>query len=282
MATSTKKHAEPRFDAQILSCTPDEYFARPGFSSSRAKTLIARSPAHAKAHLDRDPTVELDRGSMIHRLALGAGKAFRVAPEEVKEWRTKEAKAFRDGARADGFIPVKAHEFEEWQRAAEKLVAQLAARGIKLDGISECAIEWYEETPHGPLLCKAMLDHLWIDRGRILDLKVTENAAPGSVERTAENLGYGIQWAAYTRALAALRPDLAGRVEFLFAFVEPGVPWAVNLCKPDGLFRELGEQRWLRACATWAQCEAEQKWPAYGDGINPISAPQWALAKEMI
>jgi hypothetical protein len=272
----------PRFDAQIVSCTPEEYFKRPGFSASRAKTVITRSPAHAKSFVEKDPCVTLDRGAVIHRLTLGKGKAFKIAPPEITEWRTKEAKAFRDGTRAEGLIPVKAHEFAEWESASKKLVEQLAARDIALDGLSECVIEWYEETPHGPLLCKGMFDHLWIDRGRILDLKVTENAAPDAVERTAENLGYAIQWAAYTRALTALRPDLAGRVKFQFAFIEPDEPWALNLAEPDGMFRELGEQRWLRACETWAKCQAEQKWPAYGDGVNRLGAPQWALAKEML
>lgn len=274
--------SEPRFDAQIVNCTPDEYFKRPGFSATRAKTVIARSPAHAKALVERDPTMELDRGAVIHRLSLGKGKEFRVAPDHITEWRTKEAKAFRDDARAAGLIPVKAHEFAEWEAAAKKLVEQLAARRIVLDGLSEVVIEWYEETPHGPLLCKAMFDHLWIDRGVILDLKITENAAPSAVERTAENLGYAIQSAAYTRALAALHPGMAGRSRFLFGFVEPDEPWALNLCSPDGVFRELGEQRWLRACATWAKCKAENVWPAYGDDINQLTAPTWALAKEMI
>lgn len=272
----------PRFDAQIITCTPEEYFKRPGFSSSVAKVVISQSPAHAKAEISREPSKELDRGSAIHRLTLGKGKAFRVAPPEVKEWRTNEAKKFRDDARAEGFVPLKAYEFEDYSAASTKLLEQLAARGIVLDGLSECAIEWYEETPHGHLLCKAMLDHLWIEKGMILELKVTENAAPSAIERTAENLGYGIGWAAYTRALTSLRPDLAGRVKFRFAFAEPDEPWALNLCQPDGEFRELGERRWLRACATWAKCEAEQNWPAYGDGVNQLAAPTWALAREAI
>lgn len=270
------------FDARIVSCSPDEYFKRPGFSSSRAKTVIAQSPLHAKTFVERDPAVTLDRGAVLHHLSLGRGKAFKVAPPEIKEWRTNEAKKIRDDARAEGLIPVKAHDFAEWQTAARKLAEQLAARNVILDGLSECVIEWHEKTPHGPLLCKAMFDHLWLDRGVILDLKVTDNAAPSSVERTAENLGYAIQAAAYTRALAALHPGLAGRIKFRFAFIEPEEPWALNLCEPDGMFRELGEQRWLRACAVWAKCKAENKWPAYGDGIGVITAPQWALAKEMI
>jgi hypothetical protein len=80
--------------------------------------------------------------------------------------------------------------------------------------------------------------------------------------------------------MAALIPDLAGRIEFLFGFCEKADPFAINLTRPDGTFRELGERRWLRAVATWAECLKTDRWPGYGDHINPLSAPAWALARE--
>jgi hypothetical protein len=270
---------ESRFDARIISCTPDEYHARPGFSSSVAKTLISRSPAHAKANIGCEPSSLLDRGSVIHRLVLGKGADYEIG--NFPDWRTNAAKEFRDRVRAEGKVPVKAADFISWGSAAKRIREELGTLGIRLDGESELVIEWHEETPHGPLLCKAMLDHLWIAEGRILDLKITEDAAPFAIERTAENLGYGIQHAAYTRALTALRPDLAGRVDFLFAFCEPDDPWALNVAKPDGLFSEIGEKRWLRAVVEWAKCKHENRWPSYGDGINHLSAPPWALNKEI-
>ena len=264
--------------ARILDISPDEYYAIEAFSSTAAKTLVSRSPAHAKEALTLAPSKILDRGTIIHRLVLGKGKDYKVL--QHANYTTKKAKEDRDAARSQGLVPVLAHDFEDYCAAAESIRVQLADRGIHLDGRSELAIEWTEQTPHGPVLCKGMLDHAWPETGIIIDLKVTENAAPSAVERTAENLGYAIQYAAYGRALAALDPGLDGRIAFAFVFCEPEPPYAINVSEPDGVFQQLGTQRWLRAVTTWAECIKNNHWPAYGAGVNPITSPSWALARE--
>lgn len=264
--------------ARILNLSQQEYFANGGFSSSVAKVLIAKSPAHARAGLSKEPSKTLDRGSCIHRLVLGAGKDYAVI--QHSDWRTKDSQKQRDDARAQGLVPVLAHEFEEYCLAAESIRVQLSDRGIDLDGQSEIAVEWIESTDFGDVRCQGMFDHAWIDRGMILDLKITEDACPSSVERTSANLGYGIQWAAYTRALEALKPEWAGKVGFAFAFCEPDEPYAINLAEPDGQFRELGKKQWLRAVRSWAECNATNKWPSYGTAVNPLSAPGWAVQRE--
>ncbi|MGE0206123.1 MAG: PD-(D/E)XK nuclease-like domain-containing protein [Hyphomicrobiaceae bacterium] len=264
--------------ARILDVSPDEYHALPAFSSTVAKELIARSPLHARCMVGKAPSKLLDRGSVIHRLVLGKGADYEVI--QHGDWRTNAAKAARDSARSRGLVPVLAHEFEDYNIAAEHIRIQLAERDIVLDGRSEFAITWTEQTEFGPVECKGMLDHCWPDIGVILDLKITENASPSSVERTSENLGYAIQAAAYSRALVALDPDLQGRVAFAFAFCEPDEPYALNLSEPDGIFQEIGERRWLRAVREWAKCTAENKWPSYGTTTNPLTAPAWALARE--
>jgi hypothetical protein len=209
---------------------------------------------------------------------LGKGKDYAVV--QASDWRTKAAQQQRDDARAKGLVPVLAHDFEDYCVAAERIRVELATRKILLDGLSEQAITWVEHTDYGDVQCKGLLDHVWPDVGMILDLKVTADASPTSVERTSENLGYAIQAAAYSRAVAALSPDLAGRVAFAFAFCEADDPWAINISEPDGVFREIGERRWLRAVREWALCKRNNSWPSYGEAVNPISAPSWALAKE--
>lgn len=263
---------------QVLDISPDEYHALPHFSSTLAKTLISRSPLHAKEERGKVPTEEMDRGAVVHTLTLGRGARYKALPYD--DWRTKEARAHRDLARQQGLVPIKEVSLVEYQKIADAIVRELAGRGIKLDGESEIVVLWDEPTEHGVVQCKCMMDHAWIERGHILDLKVTENAAQSAVERSAENLGYAIQAAAYTRAMAALMPMLAGRADFMFAFCEPEPPYAMNLCRGDGMFRELGERRWLRAVAEWARCTATNEWPGYGRGVNPLSPPAWALARE--
>lgn len=264
--------------AEIIDVTPDEYHALPGLSSSIAKVLNAQSPLHAQTIAGKKPTPVMDFGTVAHRLVLGKGKAFAVL--DFDDWKTKAARESRDEARAAGLVPIKTADFERAQKVADAATAQLKARGIVLDGDSEVAVRWYEPSPSGPVLCRAMFDHVWIAKGKILDLKITGDASPSFTERNAENLGYAIQASAYTRAMTALRPDLGGRVRFAFAFAEDDAPYALNLCAPDGPFAEIGERRWLRAVNTWGRCQETGIWPGYGDSLNTISPPPWALSRE--
>lgn len=276
-----KRVAAP--DAEILEVEPDAYHLRPEFSASTAKVLIAKSPRHAQADREtpRDPSKTMDRGSVLHALVLGKGARFRVI--DAADWRTTAAKEARDAAREQGLIPVLVDEFAEYNATAAKVRAALDDRGLRLDGRSELAVRFTEQTTHGPLGCRVMLDHGWLEgprAGIVLDLKFTTDASPAAVEKNAENMGYAIQAAAYTRAITQLRPELAGRVQFLFAFCEVDSPNAINVTSGDGAFRELGERRWRRACETWAKCLETKTWPAYGVGINNLTAPAWALARE--
>lgn len=266
--------------AQLLDIAPDEYHRRPELSSTIAKTLNAKSPLHAKLERGKPPTKAMDRGSIMHRLLLGKGADFAVC--QFGDWRTKAAQTARDEARARGLVPVLGCDFESYNIAAEAIRVQLVDRGIVLDGDSELAMTWQEPSDHGPVDCRCMFDHVWLDRGLILDFKITEDAAPSSVERTAENLGYAIQAAAYTSALAALRPSLAGKIGFVFAFCEPDEPHAINLSTPDGVFMELGARRWRRAVETWAKCLKTDSWPSYGTTVNTLYPPAWALSKEAL
>lgn len=272
-------------DARILDVGPDEYHQLPGLSASIATTLITRSPLHAHAEhpsygaRGKAPTKAMDRGSVCHRLALGVGKEFEVL--DFGDYRTKAAQTARDAARARGLVPILREDYDEAAAIAARVVAELGRRGIVFDGRSELALGWTEDTGgDGPVECRGMLDHLRADQRTIIDLKFVASAAPASVERSAESFGYAIQRAAYVRALSALRPELAGRVDFLFVFAEVDEPYAINVCRGDGAFRELGERRWARAVTEWARCVRANHWPSYGEGINQLSVPGWALTRE--
>lgn len=289
--------------ARLLDCSPDDYHKLPGFSSSLAKVLVGRSESHAiDAYVRKtedDAEEELtdqqlalrERGSVLHALVLGKGKRIAIMPYD--KYSTKEARAARDDARSSGQIPVKEAKMEIYERAATAIKARIAAAGHELDGVSEMGIAWTEGSPHGDVECRAMLDHavVWgLDAdsehapgATIYDVKIVDDATPSLNERTAERLHYAIQAAAYTRALAALHPRLAGRIEFRFLFCEPKRPYEIWDPKPDGVFRELGARRWLGAVHAWARCQATGKWPGYRSGAsNEISVPTWKLREEGI
>jgi hypothetical protein len=305
--------------ARVLDVTPEEYHRLPGFSASLAKVYIARSIAHAKDVADRqverladeddsdgdedmpaDKRKRLDGGSIDHALILGVGKRIDPIPEHLLASNgaisTKDAKAFVATSRAAGRIPVKEADLEIHQKIADAVRARIADAGHILDGRSELAIEWWEPTPHGSVMCRCMMDHvvMWgvaMGMGHAIDgapgaiiyeLKMVGDAHPERCQRTAENLGYAIAAAAYQRALAALYPRLAGRTSFQFLFCETKRPYALwDPPRCSGAFRELGERRWLRAVYAWAELQATGKAPSYREqGYDEITAPMWTLKQE--
>lgn len=297
--------------ARVLEVDPTSYHNLPGFSASLAKVLIAKSAAHAKDAYERmleqaseadegdedeepaEKQKRLDAGSVLHALILGIGKRVDVIPSSILSSNgaagTAAARAFIATARAAGRIPVKDKQIEVHERVATAIKARIADAGHVLDGRSELAIEWHEQTAHGPTQCRCMLDHIvmWDDPavgpGAIVyELKMVGDAHPEVCMRTAERLGYAIQAAAYQRALAALYPRLAGRITVQFLFCETRRPYAIwDPPRLSGAFREIGERRWMRAVNEWAEVMATSRPPSYREmGFDEITAPAWTLRSE--
>jgi hypothetical protein len=302
--------------ARILDLTPTEYHKLPGFSSSLAKILVQTCSLKAKVHHDMrleklaaedesddeddkqsdQKQAQLDRGSVLHALVLGKGEErIDVIPAALLSgknmaYQSDKAKSARDDARRRGKIPVKEPKMQSHLATADAIKSTLEAAGHLMGGRSELAIEWHERTPHGPVLCRGMMDHV-VEFGPdpkaptcaiIYDLKIVADANPDRCERTADNLGYAIQAAAYQRALNALRPSLAGRIRFQFLFIEPRRPFL--LWDPErlsGPFREIGERQWLRAVHAWGEGLATGRWPDYRTPDRAeMSAPMWKLKAE--
>lgn len=255
---------------------------RPALSPSVAKTLIARSPAHAWTEHDMlggqrtDSTPGQDLGSAIHVLLLGKGRA--IAPVNADSWRSAAARAERDVARRSGLIPMLAREANAAQSAVDAIVPQLADLGIDFaSGDSEVKIEW-GEGPDSTVLCRGILD--WHSGARILDIKTCRSAHPDALAKQVYELGWDIQGAAYRRALKAMHPELAGATTFALVCVETEPPYAVVLAELDGLYRAIGDHRWTQAVARWKECLREDFWPAYSAEPVRLAPPAWIVNKE--
>lgn len=304
--------------ARILEVTPHEYHRLPQFSSTIAKALITQCASKARdayvrkleaieaedeseEELSDDQRKRRDNGTIQHALVLGRGEErIRIIPAALLSsngaYGTAASKAARDAARAAGMVPVKEPEMEIHERVAAAIKARIAEAGHALDGTSELAIAWTEpagwDEEHGnrAVECRAMLDHVvaWGasdvhgPTGAIIyDLKIVGDAHPDRCERTAESLGYAIQAAAYTRALNALYPTLAGRIEFRFLFVESKRPYELWDPTLDGITAELGERRWVRALHAWSEGLATGQWPGYRTPDRAtLRAPMWTLKQE--
>lgn len=283
--------------AHVLGCTEEEYFADPcevpSLSQSIAHTLITKTPYHAWLEhprlggVGRPPTKAKDRGTLVHSALLGAGRELAVIVAD--DYRTKAAREQRDAARAEGLLPVLKKDAEGLLKVISDLRSALLQKGIRLKGASEVAVTWEEETTAGPVVCRGLFDHVLMDQGVIYDLKTCRSAHEKAITSHVIEYGYDIQRAAYMSALRKLRGKVTGREDFVFLFVEElpeesPVRVIVHPVQLSGVFRQLGEMKWERACETWARCRRDDKWPAYHEGNRPtqIEPPGWALPAELV
>jgi hypothetical protein len=129
-----------------------------------------------------------------------------------------------------------------------------------------------------------MLDHVFVDAGIIYDLKTIHTASPDVCGRQTYDLGYHVQRAAYWSGLDKLMTKKRfGGPDFVFLFCETDPPHCVTPSRLNGMFRQLGERRWERACETWARCLRDNEWPEYipeSETLN-LEPPAWAMNREM-
>lgn len=272
--------------ARILRVTPEQYRADPcavpSLSSSIAHELVERSPLHAwtihpRLGGERSPSTKArDDGSVMHRLILGKGTTIAVI--DAPDFRTNRARDLRDQAIAEGKLPVLQDAYAEKLAIAEKLRERCIELGFALDGESEVAFEFVDGDS---VVCRCLMDHVWIEQGRIIDLKKVRSAKPRDIERLFVEYGYDIQYAAYTRALGKFRPEFEGQVSMTFLFAEIEPPYSVVPVELDDDFREIGFMRWERAVNAWRQCLADGRWPGYTNGPVMISPPRWVRLEHL-
>ncbi len=249
--------------------------AVPSLSSSIAGLLVSRSPGHAYAAHPKlgghrgDPTAAMVNGTILDSLLLGGDTELVESPHE--EYRTKEAKEWKAGVLAAGKQPVKAKELHYAREAAIAIRKNLYDAGLDLDGENQLSAIWDVDG----VRCRARLDHWKEKDGLIVDLKTADNASPSVLGRKMVDFGYAIQHAAYISAIETLRPELAGRVRFVFAFAETEPPYAVTIAHPAGTMRALGKWQWEKAVRTWGECLRTKKFPMYG--ATEVEAPAWAM-----
>lgn len=285
--------------ARIIECSEAEYHGdpceRPSLNQSIAKRIVRECPLVGwqfhpklgKTQLDQD---EADRetkatlaGKVIHKLLLGRGPDIAVL--DFGDFRTNRAKDARDEAKAAGQLPVLTTHFSEFELTAGIMRDKLEARGIVFDGRSEVAFEFLEDGERGPVVCRARMDHINLDRPLIIDPKTIRSAHPDACAQQIYDFGYDIQFAAYTNCIAKYLDCDPEDVEYLIPFMEIEPPYLITPIDfrkcPD--YREIGRKNWSRAVFEWEQALATNLWAEYvpaGETIGVMPRP-YVLQKEL-
>ncbi len=267
----------------------DNLCEEPTLSRSLACRLVDDSPFHAwSAHPRLNPAYQavddsndaMDFGQLAHKMLLGKGAEIAVL--ESESWRGKDAAAFWDMAKLAGKIPALrkvVNRAKEMVKVADKKIAEYGLADDWMNAQPEVVLVFRD----GKVLCRAMLDRVFIDRERgrahIFDIKcgVTN---PTSLPKHIINQSYHAQDYFYTRGIEILVPEVVGRIEFTFIHIETEDPYDVVPSRLNGEFKMLGLSKMMRAILLWEKCRAENHWPSYTNAIVKLEPPPWALQAE--
>ena len=268
----------PDFDleAYYADPCPDPSLSNSGMSYLLAETPLDFAYQHPRLNPDAErleATVAQRRGDVVHQLALGKGRGYAVA--DFADWRTKDAKAFRDNAIADGLTPIKRADFEE-----AEIMAGVIRQRIKevLDGAdyqTEVAFMYQEETAAGPIWVRGLMDVWCPELGVILDPKVTPQLYDEAIGRHMINMGWDRQAALYSHAVGKIMPELAGRVRFADLMVKPKAPFTSRVVSIEKAWYYSAVKQCERAFEIFGRCLYEGRWPGFGSQVEHIPCPPW-------
>ena len=256
----------------------------PSLSSTCARTLFSKSPKHAWLEHPRlggatkTRTAAMDLGAIVHAQLSGLTMDFEVG--NFDSFRSIAAKAWREKVEAAGRLAVLEADIEE----AKPIVAAIrekAAAGLTIDpfvaGKPEVTAVWKEEDAY----CRARYDRLVLDTAYadIWDWKTASDVSDEGITSAIIDEGYHIQAAHYRRGLRRIMPEFAGRISFIFVFVEKKAPYTVRrVCLSEG-FISIGEEIIHRALGIWQNCIKTETWPDGSGETLTVEPPSWYLHK---
>jgi len=247
-----------------------DYHADPAISASHLHA-VAASPYHYWSRFlapDRPPSVQtaaMKLGSLTHCAVLEpdellAGR-YGIAPDR----RTNAGKAVAAEMEAAGIEAVTAPEMEQALAMAASVRSHQAAAALLRDGKAEQSF-WWDDIQTG-LRCKCRPD--WYNGTTIVDLKTTTDASPKGFAKSVAQWRYHVQQNHYLAGTFAER--------FVFIAVEKQYPFCVGVYELDETAALHGEAERRNNLQTIADCRAIAEWPGYGNTIQPLSLPNWAL-----
>lgn len=266
----------------------------PSLSSSIAKVLVTEAPrkawiAHPRLNPEpqeeSDPTRPKEIGTAAHKLILGRGEEIVVI--DADSYTKGDAKKARAEAYAAGSSPILRGDLETAEalsRAFQEQIALVDDCGGFSTARSEVVAVAQDES--GAML-RCMMDR-FEDHGThaiIWDVKTGEqSAAPEGIGRRIANMGMEIQAALYERIVLTLRPELAGRLRFRWAFIENDPPHLLTVAELDAAGMTMGRKKVAAAIAMWNRCMQTGNWPGYPAQIVTAEYPSYAesqwLARE--
>lgn len=243
--------------------------------------LKTRSPAHAiwERQHPSEPTPALLFGQALHGLILEPATwdtQYAVRPKCDR--RTKDGKAeYAEFCETlNGRQEVSDDDYAGMEAIATA-VRSHQCRELICSGRAETSIVW-QDAETG-LLLKGRLDYERTSGWQhfIADVKTTEDASEYGFALSIAKYGYYQGAAMYCDGWQAITGDDS---LFVWLAVEKRPPYVTKAWECDESTLQAGRNSYREALRLCAACMEENRWPAYGDGPDIISAPEWLLRRE--
>lgn len=253
-----------RYHAEAL--TPTRCLTQSGI-----KVLLHETPFDYANPPEEEPSEEMNFGSIVHSLALGKLERFAISPFD--DYRTKDARAWKEETIAAGQIPIKADKYDEAELVAAAIRDRLHSLIGDADYFTEVPFFWQE----GETWCCGMAD-IWVPSlSLVIDPKVTGNIGLRAQSHII-NMGWDIQAAWYRRGLEAITGQ---PVRFCNILAKPEHPFTTRVIGIGEGWHHSAEMECLRALRIFQECEASGVWPGYPD-MEELDAPAWLLGQRMM
>jgi hypothetical protein len=253
----------------------------PSLSASGINTILQKSPAHYWAGSPLNPdaapradTPALAFGKAAHCLLLGE-PVFRsaFAVSEYPDFRTKEAREWRDAMQASGRVIVTKDQLASIKAIARQVERNPLALKLLTGGTTEMSMIWRDEETG--LWLKSRPDVLH-DVGVSADLKTTADITPDALRRSFADYGYAGQGALVRAGWKALTGEAMTNEANALVWVEKDAPHCVAVLTIDPEALMIGDALNRKALRIAAGCIAKGEWP--GPTPDPvITFPDWRL-----
>lgn len=246
-----------------------DYHKDSALGSTSLKTLATKTPAHYqhdKAHPKSSAAFTL--GTAAHSLIL-EGDTSGIVVVESDNWLTKDAKAAKAAALAEGKQPLLTKEIEQVWAMTHAVMAHPEAWKLFKDHKAEQSVFWDEEG----LMLKCRPD-AW-KPSVLIDLKTCASADPNEFGKVAHSFGYHQSAAHYIDGVKAATGE---ELPFRFVLVEKAAPYFVSVVELDAEAIDIGRQLNDRAKRIYRECLETNTWPGY-PATEPVSLPMYAIYK---
>ena len=239
---------------QVLNC-PAKYWAYSPLNPSR---------------LERERNDAFDFGKAAHALLVEGDLPDEIAVSPYPEFRTNEAKAWRDRQIAEGRAVIKAADLETIRAMADTLRKHPIVEAGGLDGLIETSLIWRDEKTG--VWLKARPDVIPLD-GMIIDYKTTTDASLWGISKAVASYRYDIQLALVAEGMARVLKRQVSNAGLLCQ--EKAPPHIVGFYELSDAYMAAGLQMVREGASTFERCLKANDWPGYDDDNATLICPDF-------